>query len=121
MLFSIILHFYHWLSYAVLLNLEVPRCEDDGPPCFLPGTCEGGFGVFQGRELKPAKPGSPKQMTSKTQLLMRMLPQHSPVTWISLKPLIGMLLQMYLKSLCQDRGCSAVITCITEKSQKIIN
>lgn len=121
MLFSIIFHFYLWLSFAVLLHLEVSSCEDDGSPCFLPGTCEGGFGVFQDREFKPAQPGSPKQMTSKTQLLMHLLPQHSPVTRISLKPLMVMLLQMYLKSLCRDGGYSAVITRITEKSQKIIN
>lgn len=121
MLFSIILHFYHWLSFAVLLNLEVPPREDDGPPCFLPATCEAGFGVFQGREFKPAQPGSPKQRTSKTQLLMHMLPHHPPVTPISLKPLTAILLQMYLKSLSRDGGYSAVITRITEKSQKIIN
>lgn len=40
---------------------------------------------------------------------------------IFLRPLKSTLLQMYLKSLCWDGGCSAVITCITEKSQKIVN
>lgn len=79
------------------------------------------FSRVQGREFKPVQSGSLKQMTSKTQLLMHMLPQHSPVTWISLKPLKSTLLQMYLKSLCRDGECSAVITRITEKSQKIVN
>lgn len=49
---------------------------------------------------------------------MHMLPQCSLVMWISLRPLKSTLLQMYLKSLCWDGGCSAVITCITEKKSK---
>lgn len=52
---------------------------------------------------------------------MHMLPQGSLIMWISLRPLKSTLLQMYLKSLCWDGGCSAVITCITEDSQKIMN
>lgn len=76
---------------------------------------------IQGVEFKPVQSGSPKQRTSKTQLLMHTLPQRSLVMWISLRPLKSTLLQMYLKSLCWDGGCSAVITCITEKSEKIIN
>lgn len=55
---------------------------------------------IQGVEFKPVQSGSPKQTTSKTQLLMHMLPQHSLVMRISLRSLRSTLLQMYLKSLC---------------------
>lgn len=93
-------------------------------PFFLsqePGKVVSILSRIQGVEFKPVQSGSPKQRTSKPQLLMHMLPQRSLVTCISLRPLQSTLLQMYLESLCWDGGCSAVITCITEKSQKIIN